>query len=441
MILAVISAVAASCVGDPGPAIQLAGKWQVRVMPQEVRAGGRRVTIGEPVTFRVDAAPIVRVRDERYDKLPLFNAQGPEWAKGFRIFGVRNAEITEPGLLDPGSLRVKSGPGNAAAYVLGKDYQLDGKWGQFGRLEGGSIPENGSIWLDYDHGIGRVDSIFVDASGKVTLRKGKPVVSIPVPPEAKAGEKRLANIWVEGRLPALKQDSLYPVIEESYPVPKHEGPPPAAALLPKTWAKLQSGQKVTIIAWGDSVTAGGNTSDDAHRYQHQFLDLLRKRFPKADIQLTTVAWGGRTSDNFLNEPPGSQYNFKEKVLDARADLIVMEFVNDAWMKPEDVRKKYAYLQERFEEVGSEWVILTPHFVKPDWMGKDTPRLNTDPRPYVAGLRQFAWENKVALADASLRWGHLLQEGIPYPTLLANSINHPDDRGHQLFALSLMELFQ
>jgi hypothetical protein len=48
---------------------------------------------------------------------------------------------------------------------------------------------------------------------------------------------------------------------------------------------------------------------------------------------------------------------------------------------------------------------------------------------------------VALADASLRWGHLLQEGIPYPTLLANSINHPDDRGHQLFALSLMELFQ
>ena len=163
-----------------------------------------------------------------------------------------------------------AGPGNAAAYVLGKDYQLDGKWGQFGRLEGGSIPENGSIWLDYDHGIGRVDSIFVDASGKVTLRKGKPVVSIPVPPEAKAGEKRLANIWVEGRLPALKQDSLYPVIEESYPVPKHEGPPPAAALLPKTWAKLQSGQKVTIIAWGDSVTAGGNTSDDAHRYQHQF---------------------------------------------------------------------------------------------------------------------------------------------------------------------------
>jgi hypothetical protein len=47
---------------------------------------------------------------------------------------------------------------------------------------------------------------------------------------------------------------------------------------------------------------------------------------------------------------------------------------------------------------------------------------------------------VALADASLRWGRLWRQGIPYSTLMLNSINHPDARGMKLFADSLMALF-
>jgi hypothetical protein len=34
-----------------------------------------------------------------------------------------------------------------------------------------------------------------------------------------------------------------------------------SALVPKTLAKLRAGEPVTIVTWGDSVTAGG----DAHR--------------------------------------------------------------------------------------------------------------------------------------------------------------------------------
>src|SRR6185436_18314399 len=115
-----------------------------------------------------------------------------------------------------------------------------------------------------------------------------------------------------------------------------------------------------------------------------------------------------------------------------------EFVNDAYMTPEVVETKYSALLKRFQEIGAEWIILTPHFVRPDWMGAATVRVETDPRPYVAGVRQFTAKHNVALADASLRWGHLLKEGIPYTTLLSNSINHPDDRGHELFAQALIE---
>ena len=45
-----------------------------------------------------------------------------------------------------------------------------------------------------------------------------------------------------------------------------------------------------------------------------------------------------------------------------------------------------------------------------------------------------------LADASLRWGRLWRQGIPYSTLMLNAINHPDVRGMRLFVDSLMELF-
>ena len=65
----------------------------------------------------------------------------------------------------------------------------------------------------------------------------------------------------------------------------------------------------------------------------------------------------------------------------------------------------------------------------------------DPRPFVAGLRDFAHKNDVALADASLRYGRLWRQGIPYNALMLNAINHPDARGMKIFADALMELFR
>jgi hypothetical protein len=75
------------------------------------------------------------------------------------------------------------------------------------------------------------------------------------------------------------------------------------------------------------------------------------------------------------------------------------------------------------------------------MGLDRERdIDRDPRPYVAGLRAFAAREGVALGDASLRYGRLWRQGIPYTALMLNSINHPDARGMAIFADALMELF-
>jgi hypothetical protein len=111
------------------------------------------------------------------------------------------------------------------------------------------------------------------------------------------------------------------------------------------------------------------------------------------------------------------------------------------MTPAQVNERYSKLLADFQGIGAEWIILTPHYVRPDWMGLNRERdVNDDPRPYVAGLREFAPQHRIALADASRRYGRLWRQGIPYSSLMLNSINHPDARGMKIFADALMELF-
>ena len=214
--------------------------------------------------------------------------------------------------------------------------------------------------------------------------------------------------------------------------------------LPRTLKKLRAGEAVRILAWGDSVTDGGYLPDRARdRWQEQFVTRLRATYPQARIELVTEAWGGRNTGSYLAEPPGSPHNYREKVLEAKADLVVSEFVNDAGLNPAQVGERYGRLLADLRERGAEWIILTPHYVRPDWMGLDRERdIDADPRPYVAGLRQFVERQGpgVALADASRRYGRLWRQGIPHTTLLLNSINHPNARGMALFADALMELF-
>lgn len=188
------------------------------------------------------------------------------------------------------------------------------------------------------------------------------------------------------------------------------------------------------------MTACGFLPDE-DRWQAQFLRRLQARFPKAKITLITEAWGGRNTNAYRSEPPGSIHNYKEKVLGSKPDLIISEFVNDAGMNQAAVDKVYGEERDEFKAIGAEWIILTPHYVRTDWMGLAAEKdIDADPRPYVAALRKFSAANNIALADASLRWGRLWRRGIPYSTLFMNNINHPNAFGMSLFADALMALF-
>jgi len=412
------------------PRMELAGAWQVKASCGEVSA-----------VLAVDPPDIVTVTDEKYGTLALF--KGPVWRRGTPLLGTKAEACSVADALEPASLVVRDGPGaTAKTYALGKDYQLEPRWGGFGRLEGGSIPADKPVFASYRYAMMRLDSAALTADKKMVLRKGVPHVATPLPPELAAGENRIGNVWLSGRVKQLTPAVLFPILECAYPEPPRAGRVGLERLLPKTLAKLQAGgqQPVRILAWGDSVTECAYLPFQ-QKWQEQFAVRLRGRFPKASIIMLSESWNGHTTTAYRNEPSGSPHNYAEKVLALKPDLIISEFINDASMNEAAVLENYGAILKDFNKIGAEWIVLTPHYARPDWMGlKQEREIDQDPRPYVRGLRLFAENNRVALADASLRWGRLWRQGLPYSTLLVNNINHPDKRGMKLFADALMEGF-
>jgi len=406
-----------------GQEFVITGDW-------EVRAGGQTVRVRPPA--------MIDVRAERYVGLPMFNPKAGGWVKGMKLKGVRAQETTSPRLLDVASFHLRAGAGeDAAVFIRGVDYEIDLEWGTFGRLTDSRIGETQEVFASYRHGQMRLDAVVQTASRQVVVREGEARAAAPGVAEVKAGERHLGNVYLPGNMTKLGPEHLFPVLEGAYP----ELPRVANATVDRLVRRLRSGEALRILAWGDSVTDGGYLPE-AERWQTQFVGRLRERFPKARIEMLTQAWGGRNTGSYLAEPAGSAHNYRETVLGVKPDLIISEFVNDARMEPGQVEERYGKLWADFKGIGAEWIILTPHYVRPDWMGLTREReIDEDPRPYVAGLRQFAAKNDVGLGDASLRYGRLWRQGVPYNTLMVNAINHPNGRGMRLFADALMALFR
>lgn len=422
---------------DNAMPIRVSAAWSVEAGPGAVLVDAKSVVLSEAVTLAVDPPVTIHVRDEQHSRVPVFNPKAGGWAKGVRPNGIIAQECTSTGVLYPDSLRVKPAAGESQPYMLNTDYAMDTFWGTFGRIEGGAIGEDQAVFIDYDHELHRLDSIVLDADGNVRLIAGIPHVALPLPPELPEGSVALANVWIPGRTTELSGENLYP-IEHSKPASRE---PVAERLLPKTLAKLRAGEPLTIVAWGDSVTNGGGVNGQPELYyQNVFNKRLAERFPEADITLYSAAWPGGNSKGYMTAPAGGAYDYARDVLDRKPDLVTIEFVNDAYLDEAGVAAHYAKILENLRGIGAEVILITPHYVRPDWMNVDTLKVDEDPRPYVKGLRRFARDNQVAVADASLGWGRLWREGIPYMTLLGNAINHPDARGHRIFADALMALF-
>lgn len=370
-------------------------------------------------------APLFNVATDGNVTLPDFNENAWAFNKGYKLRGLLADECTVKNAMLPEIFGVSTMSGQRLRYDV--DYKLDREWGTIGLLPNATREP---VKITYCYGKARIDSV-IEKDGVRSVRAGIPHVATPVPPSLKDGEIRKENIYV-----SLNEEVHFPILTDSSSAPRTK--PMADSTNPRTIAKLRAGKPITILAWGDSVTAAVYLPEK-DKWQQQFVARLRKAFPKSDITLKSNGWGGRTTKSFMEEPSGSQYNYEETVLAVKPDLIISEFVNDAGLPLSDLEERYTKILTDFKARDIEWIILTPHYVRRDWMGLTSLKdIDDDPRPYVKFIRDFTAENNVGLADAALRWGHLWREGIPYETLFVNNINHPNAFGMSFYADALMD---
>ena len=401
--------------------VVLTGEWDISVNGQ---------------IFHVPAPETVQVVDEKYRNIPLA-IEGATWDMGVALNGVEACGCSSYYALCPNTVQVRSLAGKL--FSPDTDYKLDPYWGRIGRRENSAIGENTSVRISYRWIPMRMDSIFQNSKGEMRYAQGTGKAWCPPLPEALPDEIRLVNIYLDSRSDRLRDENIFPVIEAELPSFLD---PQMPGRISKTLAKLRNGEKVRILAWGDSVTECAYMPQ-RNQWQQLLVRKLSRAFPKAEIELITNGWGGRATSTFFEVPSGDIHNFQETVADVEADLVISEFVNDCGL-PESVwQETYPKVLKAFREKGSEWIILTPHFSRPDWMGLTAQKgknLEKDPRGFVKFLRKFAAENEIALADAARLYGHLQYCGIPYNTLMTNTINHPDRRGMEIFVKALLPCF-
>lgn len=425
--------------------ISVTGPWTVTVGPGTVTVDGEVHGLNQPVSVEIPSPPTRAVVDERHTALPVFNPKTGGWRRGTRLRRLITQETAAAGRLLPDSVQVRAEPNGDSPWRAGTDYKCDPEWATLGRLDGGAIGPETPVYVSYRYQPDRVDLLVLNTAGAVELIRGEPALGAVPLPEVPAGAVALGAVWVPGLLglsdehPHLEDEFCHPIAHpEVHPA---EDKAAIRGAVPKTLAKLQAGKPVTIVAWGDSVTHGGGTETGDDWYQHQFLRRLQARFPESEITLLTAAWGGASSKRYLEASAGGEHDFQREVLDPKPDLVTIEFVNDAYLHGPALANHYAPVVKRIQATGAEVLFFTPHLVRQDWMGlKATAKVTQDPRPYTQDLRAFAHEQGLALADAAYVWSNLWKQGIPYMTLLANSINHPNARGHRIFADVLLRFF-
>jgi lysophospholipase L1-like esterase len=203
----------------------------------------------------------------------------------------------------------------------------------------------------------------------------------------------------------------------------------AAAQLPKTLEKLRAGKPLKVIAYGDSITAGGEASTEDLQYTPRWIrEVLRPKFPSSQISFENGATGGDTTAQGVQR-------LEQKVLSRSPDLVLIAFgMNDNNVSgvplpqfQDNLRSMISAIRQR---TGAEVILLSTFPPHPEWHFNSHQM-----QSYALATKTVAAEVKAPYADVFGVWEKVLKRKDP-SSLLGNNINHPNDFGHWLYVVAL-----
>ena len=211
-------------------------------------------------------------------------------------------------------------------------------------------------------------------------------------------------------------------------------PQPARDLLPRTLARLQAAQPITVCLAGDSISAGANASQltGVKPYQPFYGALFTGELARrcgSTVSFHNFAVGGEGSAHALKVAP--------QVAAEKPDLVIIAYGmnNVSQRDPQGFVQPIAASMAvvRKENPQTEFILVASMLGNPEWAF--TP-LEMFP-PYREVLRQVCG-NGVVLADMTQMWTDLLEVKHLFD-LTGNGVNHPNDFGHRIYAQVLLSL--
>lgn len=198
--------------------------------------------------------------------------------------------------------------------------------------------------------------------------------------------------------------------------------------------KLVTGGPFKIVSYGDSITAGGEASEPAFRFQQRYASYLRGKFPKAKIEVEDVSLSGYASQqgiDWFDKKPASLQPVTTLGTVVKPDLVLVGFgMNDhnrGTAEPEKFKDNLVTLVRLIRDRKGADVILFSAFPPNDCWHYGTHRM----AQFAAATRQAAAEAGCAYVDVYGTWEMVLQRKNQ-SSLLGNNINHPNDFGHWLY---------
>jgi lysophospholipase L1-like esterase len=199
---------------------------------------------------------------------------------------------------------------------------------------------------------------------------------------------------------------------------------PQTQFLKSTQAKLEAGKAIKIVAFGDSITAGGEASKPELIFWQRWTDSVQRKYPGSKITAVNGATGGDTSVQGLER-------LQNKVLAEKPDLVLIAFgMNDHNIGGPSISQFEQNLNQMIarirKETGAEIILVSTFPPNPKWH-YGTHRMGE----YAEATARVAQSAACAHADVFNNWQIIAAHKKP-EDLLANNINHPNDFGHWIY---------
>jgi hypothetical protein len=226
---------------------------------------------------------------------------------------------------------------------------------------------------------------------------------------------------------------------------------------PKTMEKLENGESIKVLFYGDSITVGANSSEYisikpyAESYANMVKSYMAARYPEAEIVFKNNAVGGTDSnwgidrltglaaiDDIVPDEKGE--HFSRRVLNAfdgneTADLLFIAYgMNDqaygSGQFKDNIEEMIVKVREKNPEI--EIMLVSGMIANPE-----TGFYNKDYEAYQEALAELTEEYENVGLSTTLNTVLSVYEHKRFYDCTANNVNHPNDFMMRIYAQTLL----